>query len=820
MIPPDNEEELLRSVALQNAKAILEKRQHAEQELIQANQALELKTVELSHSVAMLHATLESTADGILVTDSGGLISSFNERLLTMWDVPHTTVQGGTHLAIVDDVAARFADPQRFRERVREIYAASPPESHDLLELIDGRVFERFSRLLSVEGRPVGRVWSFRDITPQRRAEELLRAESERFRTTLASIGDAVVSTDADGRITFLNGVAESLTGWTLHEAIGRPLPEVFVIVNQRTRQAVENPAVRALKEGQTVGLANHTVLVARDGKEWPIDDSAAPIRDAAGKVVGAVLVFRDVHERLQTLEAQARLAAIVESSQDIIISKTLDGIIQSWNREAERVFGYTPEEAIGKSINLIIPPDRINEEHSIIERIRRGERVEHFETMRQARGGRLVELSVAISPVRNPDGEVIGASKVARDITERKQIEEALRTADRRKDEFLAVLAHELRNPLAPLANGLQVIRLAKGDSVAVARAQAMMERQLTHLVRLVDDLLDVSRISRNRMELRRSRLLLADVVHSAVETARPLIESAGHTLSVSMPSEPIHVDGDLTRLSQVFSNLLSNSAKYTNRGGRIAVEVVRQADHVLVSVRDNGIGIAAKHLPAVFDLFSQVDPRLERSKEGLGIGLALVEGLVKMHGGTVTAASAGPGQGSTFTVMLPVIKSHQPAVDAPPPVASSRERRRILVVDDNLDSATSMGMMLELLGNEVRTASDGLQAVEQVEHYRPDVVLMDVGMPRLDGYEATRRIRALPSGQHRDHRGPDRMGAGRRQGPLAQGRVRRPSDQAGEPARSRAVAREAALRQAQIAIGVPVQLATLLQIDDVSPR
>ena len=298
-------------------------------------------------------------------------------------------------------------------------------------------------------------------------------------------------------------------------------------------------------------------------------------------------------------------------------------------------MFGYTAEEAIGQHITLIIPPDRADEERAIMQRLRRGERVEHFETVRQGRGGRLVDLSVAISPVRNADGEVIGASKVARDITERKKIEEALRNADRRKDEFLAVLAHELRNPLAPLANGLQVIRMARDDAQAVASARSMMERQLAHLVRLVDDLLDVSRISRNRMELRRSRLLLSDIVHSAVETARPLIEAAGHTLTVSLPSEAIHVDGDLTRLSQVFSNLLSNSAKYTNAGGRISVKAGPEADQVKVSVHDTGIGIAAEHLPTVFEMFSQVDPRLERSMSGLGIGLALVDGLVKMHGG-----------------------------------------------------------------------------------------------------------------------------------------------------------------------------------------
>ena len=366
---------------------------------------------------------------------------------------------------------------------------------------------------------------------------------------------------------------------------------------------------MRALREGRVVGLANHTVLIARDGVERPIDDSAAPIQDAAGTTVGAVLVFRDVSDRMRAFETQARLAAIVDSSQDVIISKSLDGTIRSWNQEAERVFGYAAEEAIGRpsvSSSLLTARTKSAPSWNTSGGANGSSTSRRYAGEGRTAGG----LSVAISPVRDATGHVIGASKVARDISERKKIEEALRTADRRKDEFLAVLAHELRNPLAPLANGLQVIRLAQSDPSAVARARMMMERQLAHLVRLVDDLLDVSRISRNQMELRRSRLLLSDVVNSAIETARPLIEKAEHTLSVSLPLEPIHVDGDLTRLSQVFGNLLTNSAKYTDPRGQIFLEVVRHPGQVAISIRDTGIGIPAEQLAAVFGMFSQVDP------------------------------------------------------------------------------------------------------------------------------------------------------------------------------------------------------------------
>jgi PAS domain S-box-containing protein len=588
-------------------------------------------------------------------------------------------------------------------------------------------------------------------LLARRRAEEALRKQSEWLRITLSSIGDAVISTDAEGRVTFMNGVAESLTGWPQAEAIGRPLPEVFHIVNERTRQPVENPALRALREGTIVGLANHTVLIARDGTERPIDDSAAPIRDDSGGPVGAVLVFRNVTERKQAEEARARLAAIVESSEDAIVSKTLDGVILSWNAGAERLFGYTPHEAIGRPITLIIPPDRQDEEHEILARIARGDRVEHFETVRVSKQGRRIDISLTVSPVRDRAGRIVGASKIARDITDRKRAEEALQEADRRKDQFIALLAHELRNPLAPLRNGLQVMRLAGSDANAVAQAHGMMERQLGHMVRLIDDLLDISRISQNKMELRRSRVLLTDVVRSAVETARPAIEAAGHELIISLPPEPVHLDADLTRLAQVFSNLLTNSAKYTERGGRIWLAAERRGGEVIVSVRDTGIGIPGAALPRIFDMFSQVGRSIERATGGLGIGLALVKGLVEMHDGTVTAASEGQGKGTTFTVKLPALGDHaEPAAAVPSDggQTAAGPRRRILVVDDNRDSAKSMATLLKLLGNEVRTAHDGVEALEAAEEFRPQVILMDVGMPRLDGYEATRRIREQPWG------------------------------------------------------------------------
>ena len=590
-------------------------------------------------------------------------------------------------------------------------------------------------------------------LRARQRAEEELRRQTEWVRITLASIGDAVISTDGEGRVKFMNGVAEALTGWSQSDAVGRPLPEVFHIVNEETGERVEDPALRALREGAVVGLANHTLLIARDGTERPIDDSAAPIRDDTGSPVGTVLVFRDVSERKRTDFLQARLAAIVEDSQDAIVSKTLEGIILSWNKGAERLLGYSAQEAVGQSINLIIPPDRQDEEHEILARIARGDPVKHFETVRVTKEGCLIDVSLTISPIRDASGRIIGASKVGRDITDRKRAEAMLREADKRKDQFIALLAHELRNPLAPLRNGLQVMRVAPGDPHAVAQARDVMERQLGHMVRLIDDLLDISRISQSKMELRRSRLLLADVVSSAVETASPAIEAGRHKLAVSLPAQSVHLDGDLTRLAQVFSNLLMNSAKYTESGGQIWLAAELQGDTVTVTVRDTGIGIPTEALPRIFDMFSQVDRSVERETGGLGIGLALVKGLVEMHGGVVSVASEGQGKGSTFSVTLPVLKevaeqvADTTADTIGKPVAGPR--RRVLVVDDNRDSADTMAMMLKFMGNEVRTAYSGVEALVTAEAFQPNAILMDIGMPQLNGYDATQRIREQPWGR-----------------------------------------------------------------------
>jgi PAS domain S-box-containing protein len=367
--------------------------------------------------------------------------------------------------------------------------------------------------------------------------------------------------------------------------------------------------------------------------------------------------------------------------------------------------------------------------------------------------GHRLTALAHA-NPIHNEMGRLIGAVNVLVDITERKRSEDALKEADRSKNEFLATLAHELRNPLAPIRAAVKILQMKSKATPDSQSALDVIERQTRQMTRLIDDLLDVARITSNKLELRREQIELRAVLDAAVETSRPLIEQRGHKLVVRASSALILIDGDLVRLAQIISNLLNNAAKYTERGGRIWLTATRKENEAIIKVRDTGIGISAETLPNIFEMFTQADRTINGSSGGLGIGLTLVKRLVEMHGGIIQAKSAGQGKGSEFIVRVPVAAAllSQPEIATKGRQESRRETAkpiRILVVDDNQDSADSLGLLLQLLGNEVRIAHDGLAAVDLANEFEPRVVLLDIGLPTLDGFEAAKRIRQQPWGK-----------------------------------------------------------------------
>jgi PAS domain S-box-containing protein len=457
------------------------------------------------------------------------------------------------------------------------------------------------------------------------RSHNQLSRQASWLATTLRSIGDAVIATDADGRVVFMNGVASTLTGWSQLEAVGRPLAEVFHIINEHTRSPVENPVGRAIERGTAVGLANHTVLIGRDGTEQAIEDTAAPIRADGGEVMGVILVFRPVGER--------------------------------WKLE---------KELHEKTSGLI--------------------------------------------------------------------------KADRRKNEFLAMLAHELRNPLAAIRNAIHLL----SDAEDAEWSKETIGRQVKHLARLVDDLLDVSRITHGQIELRKESIDASTVIQSAIEAVQPLVDARNQDLAVSYAPGTLWCEVDPTRLEQSLVNLLNNAVKYTQSGGHIHLSARRQGDHIAFTVKDDGLGIPPEKLSEIFELFAQGDRTIARSEGGLGIGLTVVKRIAELHGGSVIASSEGPGRGSEFTITLPALPRRAPlSARSGAPGQDRRNGARILVVDDHVDTARGLAQFLNRLGHDVRTAHDGHTAISLALALRPEFIVLDIGLPGIDGFQVARHVR-----------------------------------------------------------------------------
>ncbi len=775
-----------------------------------------------------------------------------------------------------------------------------PPRSSVWLNVSDAEVVTDLARYMIVGSATIA------VCEAMRRARLRAEAHPELLRVTLASIGDGVITTDARGKVDFLNPVAEALTGWTRDEAVGRSLTEVFRIVNQETRAEVENPALRAVREGTIVGLANHTILIAKNGTERHIADSAAPIRSKDGQIVGGVLVFRDITERHQAEvelarnEGRFRLAAQVaglavaeidyatgkvhlspESAalfglppQPLVVSQaTIHSMFHPDDRPAlEKLIAASYDPAGTGEFAMdhrIIRPDGQVRWHSVrkqvsfqneertrsllavfditerkqAEQAQKDSEVRYrrlFETAKDgilildATTGKITDANAFMCgltgleksdilgkelyeigmykdieenkaafrdlqrtgylrhdnlPVHNQRGEKVEVEFIAnvyqegdrlvaqcnvRDISERSRLEtevaaqaEALAAQARAKDEFLAMLSHELRNPLAPIRAAAHMMRLQERGGGASANpllqeAREVIERQVANLTKMVSDLSEVSRVISGRIRLELKPVDMKQIVEHAVQSVTPLFEQRNHAVSVSACSEPVSAHGDSTRLEEVLVNLLNNAAKYTPDGGRIAVacELRHEGgkDYAMVRVRDNGVGMEETLVPRVFDLFTQGDRSLDRSWGGLGIGLSLAHRLITMHGGTIHAHSAGPGKGSEFSVKLPLFPAPQAQLSSEgqspdtetPGLTGIGEGRvkapavRVLVVDDNVDLVTMLCGTLRLKGYIVQSANTGPEGLRIAREWRPDIALLDIGLPGLDGYEIARRLRS----------------------------------------------------------------------------
>jgi PAS domain S-box-containing protein len=591
------------------------------------------------------------------------------------------------------------------------------------------------------------------DITERKRAEEALRASEERLRLILESATDyAIFTLDLDGKVATWNSGARNLLGYEEAEIVGRD-GKVLFIPEDIERGVPGQEIQKALERGRAENERWH---VRQDGSRFWASGLLMPLRDG-DRAIGLLKIMRDTTEQKrieQELEvSRERLDLVVNSSEvglwycDLPFDKLL------WNAKCKEHFGLPPnaEVTIDTFYQRLHPEDRERTRRAI-ERAIEGRTDYDVEYRTVAPGGRVRWVRAIGRAFYDPAGTPLRFDGITVDVTHRIQQEEALREADRRKDEFLATLAHELRNPLAPIRNALHLMGQPAGDGQGHGEERAMAERQVALLARLVDDLMDVARISTGKIELRREVVDLDTIVRRAVESARTAIDERDHDLVVASPGGSIRLEADPVRLEQVLWNLLNNAAKYSEPGGRIDLTVERDDGEVVLRVRDTGIGIDPAMLPRVFTMFTQVDHRSARTQGGLGIGLGLVKSLVEMHGGTITAHSEGPGTGSEFVVRLPILPGAQEDGEGPAPASRTSPpgrppRRRILVVDDNVDAAASLAKVLtRLMGQEVRVAHDGLEALEAADEFRPEIVLLDIGMPGLDGYEVAERLRREP--------------------------------------------------------------------------
>jgi PAS domain S-box-containing protein len=599
------------------------------------------------------------------------------------------------------------------------------------------------------------------DITDRKKAEQAVASSEREFRAIfeLAGSGKTLTNPQTTQYIRVNRRFCE-ITGYSEQEL----LQKTYTDLTHPEDRAADRARVEPVLRGEQAYWTSEKRYRRKTGETLWVLVSGTLVRDNAGQPLYTIATIQDIDARKRAEQAlqdsEERFRTLADNIAQLVWTADKLGWADWYNKRWYDYTGTTFEEMTGRGWEKLQHPDHLERVSAKLQHcVETGSEWEDVFPLRGKDGNYRWFLSKAV-PIRAVSGAIVRWFGSNTDITEQMQMEAALKEADQRKDEFLATLAHELRNPLAPLRTGLELLELAADEHTRVAEVRAMMQRQVSHLTRLVDDLLDVSRITRGKVELRRSRVDLQTIVQHAVETVAQFIAGCGHELSIELPAQPVMLDADPVRLAQVFANLLHNAGKYTPRQGQIRISArlhgQEAVGEVVVSVKDTGIGIPADKLERVFTMFMQLEHPAEQQHSGLGIGLTLVKLLVDMHAGRVYALSDGPGRGSEFVVHLPLAAQLPAASTAPEalpaPAADNGKNpalQRILVVDDNKDAANSLGELLQLMGHEVRIAYDGLEALDTAAEFHPHAILLDLGMPKLDGYAMARRLRAQPWGR-----------------------------------------------------------------------
>jgi PAS domain S-box-containing protein len=729
-----------------------------------------------------LAAIVESSEDAIISKDLDGIIQSCNASAEELFGYAAADLVGHSIRLLIppdrqaeeDEILARLRRGERIQhfETVRQGKDQRP---------ID--VSLSISPIRDRDGRIIGVAKLARDITEQKRLARELEAQREWFRVTLASIGDAVIASDPDGRLTYMNEPAQHLTGWRTNEAIGQPLGDVFKIINEKTRKPVEHPAELVLRTGHIVGLANHTVLIDRHGVERPIADSAAPIKGAAGDIIGVVLVFRDVTEERRAEEALAEqrewFETTLESIGDAVIATDVNGHVVFMNPIAEHLTGWRLGEAQGRScaevFNIINENSRRTVESPVTRVLAEGAVVglaNH--TVLIAADGTERPIDDSGAPIRSRDGRIVGVVLVFRDVSERRrgeferrdaalerdrllEAERAARAdaerASRVKDEFVAMVSHELRTPLNAMLGWTQLMVKPDAGPDVIARGIGVITRNIRLQGQLISDLLDVSRIVSGKLRLEIDHVDLKSIIADAIDTVQHDADQKHIAIKRHLDNRAGMIAGDAARIQQIIWNLLSNAIKFTPDGGQIAVRLRKFGTDAQITVTDTGVGIRPEFLPHIFERFQQADQSITRRVGGLGLGLSIAKHLVELHGGSIVAESGGIGEGATFTIVLPASGAERrdaPSAGVPTETAQGRESLngiRILVVEDERDTCEFLDRFLRGYGADVVVARSAAEALSCVAADKIDMVVSDIGLPDMDGYDLMQRIRQLPA-------------------------------------------------------------------------